>query len=315
MVTGPTGLVGSWLIKDLIKAGTDVVALIFDRDSNSELYLSKDIGKVKAVYGQLEDFPMLERLVKQQAIDTVFHLGAQTIVERAQRFPFSTFESNIRGTYNLLEACRIHQNFVQNIIIASSDKAYGEHEKLPYVEDAPLTGRFPYEVSKTCTDLIAQSFYHSYQLPLVVIRCGNIYGGGDLNWSRIVPDTIRSLLQKKNPIIRSDGTYVRDYIYVKDVVQGYMQIAENLKAKTLMGEAFNLGPEKPSNVTQLVKEIQKLMHCEKIKPKILNKAKGEIHSQFLSSKKIAKKIGWRPQYSLQEGLKETIEWYREFLAK
>src|SRR3989338_2800379 len=187
LVTGPTGLVGSWLIKDLVRAGASVTALMFDSDPQSELYLSRDIERIEAVYGQLEDFPALERLVRDYAVNTIFHLGAQTIVERAKHFPLSTFEANIRGTYNLLEACRIHRGLVQNIIVASSDKAYGEHDKLPYLEDAPLIGRYPYEVSKTCTDLIAQSFYHSYRLPVAVIRCGNIYGGGGLNWSRIIP--------------------------------------------------------------------------------------------------------------------------------
>jgi len=216
-VTGATGIVGSWLVKDLLAQGAYVVALVRDADPQSELYRSGDIHRISVVSGRLEDFHTLERAINEHEIDTVFHLAAQPIVGVAHRFPLHTFESNIRGSYNLLEACRVHNQFVQRVVIASSDKAYGPQPNLPYTEEMPLQGCHPYEVSKSCTDLIAQSYYYTYGLPVAIARCGNIYGGGDLNWSRIVPGTIRAFLQGERPVIRSDGTYVRDYIYVQRI--------------------------------------------------------------------------------------------------
>jgi CDP-glucose 4,6-dehydratase len=216
-VTGATGIVGSWLIKDLLAVNAHIVTLVRNIDPQSEFYRSGDYQKVTVVNGSIEDFWILEQAINEHEIDTVIHLAAQPIVGVSHRFPLQTFETNIRGTYNLLEVCRIHQNLVKRVVVASSDKAYGENAQLPYTEAMPLQGKHPYEVSKSCADLITQSYYHTYGLPVAIARCGNIYGGGDLNWSRIVPDSIRSFLHGKSPIIRSDGTYVRDYIYVKDV--------------------------------------------------------------------------------------------------
>ena len=315
LVTGATGIVGPWLVKDLLRYSANVVVLVRDMNPQSELHQSGDINRVTVVNGELENFFSLERAVNEYEIATVFHLGAQAIVQTAQRFPLSTFESNIRGTYNLLEACRIHKDLVKQIVVASSDKAYGEQPRLPYTEDMPLVGRHPYEVSKTCTDLIAQSYYHAYRLPAAIVRCGNIYGGGDLNWSRIVPGTVRSLLKREQPIIRSDGTYVRDYVYVKDVVQTYVRVAEGLQNEAIWGEAFNFSDESPKTVLEIVKVIQKLTGCEQIKPKILNNAQGEIRSQHLSSAKLRKVLNWKSRFSLEQGLSETIEWYRTFLNR
>lgn len=313
-VTGATGMLGSWLVKYLLKLKAHIVVLIQDSNPQSELYRSKDIDDVTVVNGALEDFATLERAINQYDVETVFHLGAQTIVGTAERFPLATFEANIRGTYNLLEACRLHKNLVKGIVVASSDKAYGEHPKLPYREDAPLRGRHPYEISKTCADLIAQSYFHSYQLPVAVIRCGNIYGGGDLNWSRIVPGTIRSFLANESPVIRSDGKFVRDYVYVKDVARTYVDVAEHLDEKKFWGEAFNCSNESPVTVLEIVKTIQDLMTCGHLKPKILNSARGEIFSQYLSSLKLRRMLKWKPQFDLKRGLSETIEWYHEFLG-
>ena len=314
-VTGATGLLGSWLIKELLSYGAYVVALVRDNDPQAELLRSGDFQKVHIINGQLEDFWTLERAVNQHEIETVFHLGAQAIVGTAYRFPLATFETNIRGTYNLLEACRIHKNLVKQVIVASSDKAYGVSENLPYIEEAPLKGRFPYDVSKSCTDLIAQSYAHSFSLPVVVIRCGNIYGGGDLNWSRIIPGTIRSFFLKERPVIRSDGKFIRDYVYVKDVCRFYLQVAQHLEIKHWIGEAFNYSLQKPLSVLQLVDKIAQLMHCQHLKPNILNNQKGEIHSQSLSSAKIRKLISIKGELSLEKGLIETIKWYKEFLRK
>ncbi len=315
LVTGATGIVGSWLVKELTARQAHVVALIRDADPQSELYRSGAISQVLVVNGRLEDFWTLERALNEQEIDIVFHLGAQPLVGVARRFPLQTFEANIRGTYNLLEACRIHRNLVNRIVVASSDKAYGEHPDLPYTEDMPLMGRYPYDVSKSCTDLIALSYYHTYDLPIAVARCGNIYGGGDLNWSRIVPDTIRSLCRGEPPRIRSDGTFMRDYIYVKDVTRAYMLLAENLDSPQVRGEAFNFSLERGVTVLELVDKIRQLMGCPDLEPKILNITKGEIRSQYLAATKAQRVLGWRPQFSLEEGLKETIAWYREFLSR
>ena len=313
-VTGATGMVGSWLVKDLLAQGAYVVALVRDADPQSEFYRSGDIQRVSVVNGALEDFWTLERAINEHEVDTVFHLGAQTIVGTAHRFPLPTFESNIRGTYNLLEACRLHRDMVQRVVVASSDKAYGEQPNLPYTEDMPLNGRHPYEVSKSCADLIAQAYHHTYGLPVAIARCGNVYGGGDLNWSRIVPGSIHSFLRGERPIIRSDGAYVRDYIYVKDVARAYMRLAEGLDDDRVRGEAFNFSTESPMTVLDMVTVVQKLMHCEEIEPDIRNCAEGEIRNQYLSAAKARAVLAWKPQFDLETGLRETIEWYRVFLA-
>ncbi len=266
------------------------------------------------VNGDLEDFWTLERVVNQHEVDTVFHLGAQTIVGVAHRCPLPTFETNIRGTYNLLEACRLHGDQVHRVVIASSDKAYGQQPHLPYTEEIPLSGRHPYEVSKSCADLIAQAYHHTYALPIAIARCGNVYGGGDLNWSRIVPGTIRSFLHGERPIIRSDGTYVRDYIYVKDAACAYMRLAECLGNGPARGEAFNFSTEKPMTVLEMVNVIQKLMDCAHLEPDIRDSAEGEIRSQHLSSAKARDILKWKPQFDLESGFCETISWYRGYLA-
>lgn len=313
-VTGATGIVGSWLVKELLEKGANVVALIRDADPQSELYRSGDIHKISVVNGSLEDFFTLKRSINEQEIETVFHLGAQTIVGAAYRDPFHTFEVNIRGTYNLLEACRLHPDLVKRIVVASSDKAYGDSEILPYTEDMPPLGKHPYDVSKSCTDLIAQTYYHTYKLPVAITRCGNIYGGGDLNWSRIVPGTIMAFLTGNRPIIRSDGTYIRDYIYVKDVVKAYMCLAECLNDMKVQGEAFNFSMESPLTVLELVKTIQNLMGCLDVELDIRNQVRAEIHSQYLAAQKARQLLLWQPKFSLETGLQETIAWYKEFLA-
>jgi len=270
---------------------------------------------VTVVNGVLEDFWTLERSINANEVDTVFHLGAQTIVGTAQRFPLPTFETNIRGTYNLLEACRLHSHLVRRVLIASSDKAYGEQPHLPYTEEMPLNGRHPYEVSKSCADLIAQAYHHTFGLPIAIARCGNVYGGGDLNWSRIVPGTIRSILHGERPVIRSDGSYVRDYIYVKDVARAYMRLAESVEDRRVQGEAFNFSNEKPLTVLEMVKSIQTLLDCSKIEPDIQNCAEGEIRDQYLSASKAKELLKWQPAFDLESGLRETISWYKEFLSE
>ena len=314
LVTGATGIIGSWLVRELLAQEAHVVALVLDADPHSELYRSGDIRQVAAVNGALEDFSTLERVINEHKADTVFHLGAQAIVNTAYRSPLPTFEANIRGTYNLLEACRLHAELVQGVVIASSDKAYGEKPHLPYTEEMTLNGRHPYEVSKTCADLLAQAYSHTYGLTIAIARCGNVYGGGDLNWSRIVPGTVRSLLRGERPIIRSDGTYVRDYIYVKDVARAYMRLAECLGDGRVQGQAFNFSTENPMTVLEMVETIRKVMDCTHIEPDIQSCAEGEIRRQHLSAAKARKILNWKATFDLESGLHETIAWYRSFLG-
>ena len=313
LVTGATGMVGSALVKDLLAEDTYVAALVLDADPQTELYRSGDVQRVAVVSGGLEDIGTLERAIRLHDIDTVFHLGAQTIVGAAHRAPLYTFEANIRGTYNLLEACRRSDDLVRCVVVASSDKAYGE-QALPYTEDAPLLGRHPYEVSKSCADMIAQCYHHTYRLPVTIARCGNIYGPGDRNWSRIVPGTVRDFLYGRRPIIRSDGTFLRDYLYVKDAVSAYKSLAAGVHRPEVAGQAFNFSDERPASVLEIVGQLQSLMGCTHLPPDIRNSAKGEIPHQTVSAARAQDVLGWRPLYSRDEALLETIAWYRDYFA-
>lgn len=315
LVTGATGMVGSWLVKELLARGARVVGLVRDADPRSELYRSGDVERISVVNGRLEDLRTVERAVNEHAVDTVFHLGAQTIVGAAHRDPLATFESNVRGTYNLLEACRRLDGLVDRVVVASSDKAYGTQADLPYTEDSPLEATRPYEVSKACADLLTRSYHEAYGLPVTVARCGNVYGGGDLNWSRIVPGTIRSLLRGERPVIRSDGTYVRDYIYVEDVVDAYLDLADGLDDGEVRGEAFNFSTEEPLSVLEMVDRIRGLLDDGGLEPRILDEAEGEIEAQHLSAAKARERLGWSPRWELDDGLRETVAWYREALSR
>lgn len=311
-VTGGAGLLGSCLIRALHEAGADVVTLLRDWVPQSELCRSHLLEKIRVVRGELQDQALLERVLGEYEVQTVFHLAAQAIVPIANRNPVSTFESNIRGTWCLLEGCR-RSPTVGQVVTASSDKAYGDHVELPYREEAPLRGRHPYDVSKSCADLLAQSYAATYKLPVVIARCGNLYGGGDLNWNRIVPGTIRSALRGERPVIRSDGAPTRDYFYVEDGLAAYLRLAERLAQEpSLAGEAFNFSNEQPLSVLQLTKEILRIAGQPDLEPVIQNQASGEILHQYLDAGKARQKLGWEPKYNLGEGLKETVAWYQEF---
>lgn len=312
-ITGATGLVGSWLVKRLVEYGADVVCLVRDWVPQSELVRTGFLERVKVVRGDIRDQAILERALGEYEIDTVFHLAAQTIVTIANRNPISTFESNIAGTWNLLEACRRSPR-VKQIVIASSDKAYGDQEILPYSEDIPLQGQHPYDVSKSCADLIAKTYAVSYDLPVAITRCGNFYGGGDLNWNRIIPGTIRSVLRGQNPVIRSDGNYIRDYFYVEDGAAAYMHLAESLaETPSLRGEAFNFSNEIQMTVAQIVEKILSLMES-KLQVEVRNEVANEILHQYLSAEKARTKLGWKPIFSLEQGLDRTIGWYKNFFG-
>lgn len=312
LVTGATGLVGGWLVRRLLAHGADVVCLVRDWVPQSELLRGQLLEQVKVVRGDVCDQQLLERVLGEYEIDTVIHLAAQTIVGIANRNPVSTFATNIGGTWALLEACR-RSPAVKQIVIASSDKAYGAHEQLPYTEDAPLQGRHPYDASKSCADLIAQTYAETYLLPVAITRCGNFYGGGDLNWNRIVPGTIRSILRGQRPVIRSDGQYVRDYFYAEDGAAANMVLAESLAGdRNLRGEAFNFSNEIQVTVIELAERILALMNSDLL-PDVRGEATNEIRHQYLSAAKARRLLGWQPLCSMEEGLGRTIAWYRDFL--
>jgi CDP-glucose 4,6-dehydratase len=312
LVTGGTGLVGGALLRQLSELGADLVCLVRDWVPQSELVRSRLIDRVTTVRGDVRDQALLERVLGEYEVETVIHLAAQTIVPIANRNPVSTFETNVAGTWVLLEACRRSPR-VRGVVLASSDKAYGEQQELPYTERTPLSGRHPYDVSKSCADLIGQAYSASYELPVVVSRCGNFYGGGDLNWSRIVPGTIRSVLQGERPVIRSDGQYLRDYFYVDDGAAAYVLLAERLAGTpSIAGRAYNFSNETPVTVLELVQLILRLMGSP-LAPEVLNEATNEIPRQCLSAERARSELGWRPLFGLEEGLRRTIAWYREFL--
>jgi CDP-glucose 4,6-dehydratase len=314
-VTGATGLLGSWLVEELVRRGANVTCLVRDWVPGSRLVASGNLAKTNFVNGELEDFQLILRVLNEYEIDSVFHLGAQTIVGVSSRSALSTFEANIRGTWNLLEACRNLGKNIQRVIVASSDKAYGEQKKLPYTEDMPLQGHYPYDVSKSCTDLISFSYYFSYQLPVAITRCGNLFGGGDLNFNRLIPGTIRSALFDEAPIIRSDGKYIRDYFYVRDAVNAYLLLAQNLPDEALVGQAFNFGHERPFSVLEIVDLLLKQMGKSDLTPQVLNQASNEIFEQYLDCTKAKTILGWQAEHDIESALNETIAWYREYFHK
>ncbi|MDO8560089.1 MAG: GDP-mannose 4,6-dehydratase [bacterium] len=313
-VTGPTGLLGPWLIKRLVDGGANVTVLVRDIPPRSHLYTCGYLPHVAQVFGDLLDRDLLERVLNEHEIDTVFHLGAQAIVGIANRNPLSTLESNIRGSWNLLESARRNPH-VQRVLVASSDKAYGNQDQLPYTEDTPLVGRYPYDVSKSCVDLITQSYWHTYRLPVGIVRCGNFFGGGDLNFNRLVPGTIRSVIRGQRPVIRSDGKSIRDYFYVEDGAAAYLLLAEKLASeRDLIGQAFNFSNEVQITALEMVQSVLARMNS-RLEPDVRNQATNEIPHQYLSARKARERLGWRPLCDLDEGLGRTIAWYAEYFDR
>lgn len=314
-VTGATGFVGAHIVRQLEQNGAKVYCLQRDLLRTNSLDILGLRDKVTIINGSLEDIKLIEQILNEYKIDAVYHLAAQALVGAANRSPLSTFKTNIRGTYLLLEACRLSKT-VKRIVVASSDKAYGSHNSFSYREDFPLQGRFPYDVSKACTDLLSQSFAHSYDLPVTITRSSNIYGDADLNLSRIIPGTIVSVLKNEHPVIRSDGTPVREFIHIDDIVRGYLLLAENIQEAK--GEAFNFGTDEPVQMLELVKKIVKIMgKADELPPQIMLKTKieREIDAQYLSAEKISKKFGWNADVSLDEGLTRTIKWYQNHFGQ
>jgi CDP-glucose 4,6-dehydratase len=307
-VTGCTGLVGAWTVRALHERGAHVVGLVRDQVVGSELTRSGLLSRIDVVRGCVEDQALLERILAEYEIETVIHLAAQTIVGIANRSPLSTFETNIKGTWCLLEAAR-RSGYSPQVIVASSDKAYGEQPVLPYTEETALAGRHPYDASKSCADILALTYHHTYGLPVCVTRCGNFYGGGDLNWNRIIPGTIRSVIRGTRPVLRSDGTCVRDYFYVKDGAAAYLHLAECMaRQPDVLGEAFNFSTEIRVTALDIVERILRLMKSS-LEPEVRGEASHEIKHQFLSAAKARQRLGWSPQYALDGALRETIDWY------
>ena len=310
-VTGATGFLGSHLVRLLVDFGADVVALVRDRVPPTPISAAWT-DRVSVVNGAVEDQATVERMLGEYGARTVFHLAAQTQVEVANNNPPSTFEANIAGTWSVLEACR-RSPTVQQIVLASSDKAYGEQPVLPYTEDMPLLATHPYDVSKACADLIGQSYARTYAVTAAITRCGNFFGPGDTNWRRLVPGIIRDVVEGRRPLIRSDGTPTRDYLYVVDGALAYVCLAEALaKDPSLAGETFNFSTESPLSVLQLVDLIQSTAGTS-LEPEIRATASHEISHQYLSAAKAQKHLGWRAAYSIQDAMSETVEWYKALL--
>jgi CDP-glucose 4,6-dehydratase len=312
LVTGATGMVGSALTASLVAAGARVIALVPDVDPQSELYRSGVIDRISVVNGRLEDVAAVERAVVGHDVETIFHLGAQTIVSTAHRSPRATFESNVQGTWNVLDVARLYPTLVRSVVVASSDKAYGHSDVLPYTESMRLQGTFPYEVSKSMTDLVTQSYAHTYGVPAVIARCGNIYGPGDLNWSRIVPGTMRSIIAGEQPVLRSDGTFLRDYLHVDDVVSAYQLLAD--VAARYAGQAYNFSDESPLSVLDIYRACCAAAGVPDLEPKILSKAVGEIKDQYLDASLARNELGWSARVALDAGLASTFQWYVHLLG-
>ena len=313
LVTGADGFIGSHIAKELIDKGVKVTTIVRDLKKTNNLDILNLRDKINIVHGNLVNFEDCERAINEYDIEFCFHIAAQAIVGPANRSPLSTFESNIKGTWNILETCRLSKT-IKGLIIASSDKAYGQQKKLPYTEDSPLKGYFPYDASKACAEMLARSYYMTYNLPLAITRNANTYGPADMNLNRIIPDVVTKLIRNEQPIIRSDGTPERDYIFIKDAVNAYIVLAENLHREDVVGQAFNFGTGKPISVLDLYKKIIKLMG-KNVEPKILGEAKNEIDRQYLDSQKAKKILNWEAKYDLESGLKETVDWYKTYFSK
>lgn len=313
-MTGATGLLGSWVVPELVRRGAEVVALVRDGAPRSILARDGWLDRVVTVRGSLSDDGLLRRAFAEYGIETAFHLGAQTLVGVAKVDPVGTLEANVRGTWLLLEAAR--QAGVKQVLVASSDKAYGDSANLPYFEDHPLQGRFPYDVSKSCTDLITTMYARTFGLCACIVRCGNLFGGGDLNFSRLIPGVIRATVRNEPFLIRSDGKFVRDFLYVEDAADAYLALAEKMAADpALAGEAFNFGLELRPTMLELTEKVLAMMGRSDLRPVVQNIASAEIREQYLDAGKARARLGWKPRHGMDEGLKRTIDWYRRFLAE
>jgi CDP-glucose 4,6-dehydratase len=312
-VTGATGLMGGWLVKALRREGAEVVALVRDQAPKSMLVAEGILQQIAIVSGDLESLPTMQRAISEYEPHTVFHLAAQPLVGVAKKDPVGTLRANVMGTWNVLEACRLSGG--SNVVVASSDKAYGASENLPYLETHPLQGRYPYDVSKSCTDLISQMYAATYGLRTAIARCGNLFGGGDLNFSRTIPGVVKATLDGEPFVIRSDGKFVRDFLYVKDAAECYLTLGELLaEDSAVSGEAFNFSLGERLTVLDIVHMTLRIMGRTDLQPVIQNIASSEIREQYLDASKARKLLAWQPRYAMQQAIEETVNWYREYFA-
>jgi CDP-glucose 4,6-dehydratase len=302
---------GSWLVRALIEQQAEVVALIRDWPPKSELIRSGDVNRIRVVRGDVQDYDLIHRTLNEYEVDTIFHLAALTIVPISTRAPLATFETNIKGSWTVFEAAR-YSPLVSRVLLASSDKAYGAQKKLPYTEDMPLLAIHPYDVSKACAEMLAVNYYHTYNLPVCITRCANLYGGGDLNFNRLVPEVVRAALLNQQPVIRSDGSMRRDYLFVEDAVRAYMTLAQKMDDPAIHGQAFNFGVDNPTSVLDMTRMILSLSPNPDLEPIIENRELKEIQDQYLSSEKANRILGWKPSYSMQDGIQKTLAWYEAF---
>jgi len=318
LVTGAPGFIGAWLAQRLLDEGARVVVSRRDVDPRSRFRTEGVEARCEIVQADVTDYQAVLRLLSEHEVQVVFHLAAQPIVGIANRSPMSTFETNVRGTYTLLEACRakgVVGKPVERVIVASSDHAYGEQEEPPYREDFALNARYPYDVSKACTDMIARSYAATYDLPVAVTRLANVYGGGDRNWSRIVPDLARALVRGERPVIRSDGTPERDYLYVEDAVDAYLAVAKSLELPKLRGRAWNAGWGRPVSVLDMVQRLIAVSGKE-LEPDVrgTRAPDAELDRLYLDCTAIREELGWSPRWELDRGLRAAWEWYERHLA-
>lgn len=313
-ITGGYGLLGTTLTEMLHDFGARLVLLKRDHVPSSRLFETPAQHHIHVVHGDFEDYNVVYRALNEYEIDTVFHVGAQPIAPVGNRMPLPTLRANIMGTAHVLEAARLSPT-IKRVLVASSDKAYGPQPVLPYTEDAPLRGNHPYDVSKSCTDLIAQMYWNTYKLPVCITRCGNLYGPGDLNWQRIIPETIKHILHGEAPVIRSDGKFIRDYFFIRDAANAYIRLAEEMDRPEIVGQAFNFSTGNRFTAIDIVKKVAEVMGRPDLEPTILNQAKSEIVEQTLSSEKALRLLNWKPQYTVEEGLRETVEWYMKHFEK
>jgi CDP-glucose 4,6-dehydratase len=316
LITGASGFTGSWLARHLLDSGATVTALLIESDAEQAFALDGLYQRLKKVRGSLVDYELLVRTIADHGIDTVFHLAAVAVEGKAFESPLDTFEVNIRGTYNILDACRRNNDVVRKVIVASSDKVYGDSGELPFRETLPVQGMNAYDVSKSCADLIARAYHRTYGLPVAIARFANIFGGGDMNWSRLIPNTIRRLYNHDPPLVRSPptGVYMRDFLYIKDQVRAYMALFGSLDGSSVHGQAYNFGMGSCLEVPQIVAKIQRIMRAEHIVPEVEKSGHREILHQQLDAEKARQQLGWAPEYSIDRGLDETVEWYRNYLG-
>jgi CDP-glucose 4,6-dehydratase len=311
-VTGCSGFLGGWLARALLDHGARVSGLVRGAAAARPLYADGLADRVSTVTGSIGDLTLLCDALAEHDVEVVFHLAAQAITSAARRDPIGTLDTNIRGTWNVLEASR-RSGSVKAFVLASSVKVYGAQPSLPFSEDAPLNGCQPYDASKIGAELISSTYHRAYELPVVITRCGNLYGGGDLHWDRIVPGTIRAASEGRRPVVRGGGTPLRDYLYVEDAIDAFLRLAQVAREPAIAGQAFNIGTGASSSELEMTEQILRAMDREDLKPEVLPASPHAIIHQSLATDKLRAATGWTATRELEDGLARTVAWYRDYL--